>query len=88
MYNSATSPGNELILPSKVFAMISGEGGREVIRQILELAPGNKIMWSSAYSYLSILNPVLTLDLADGHWWPESFYLGSVLAREALLDVS
>jgi len=50
--------------------MISGEGAREVIRQILELAPGNKIMWST-----------------DGHWWPESYYLGSLLAREALLDV-
>ncbi|KAI0312031.1 amidohydrolase-domain-containing protein, partial [Amylostereum chailletii] len=54
----------------EVFAMISTEGSRDVIRQILEVAPTNKIMWSS-----------------DGHWWPESFYLGSLLAREALLDV-
>ncbi|KAI0035017.1 amidohydrolase 2 [Vararia minispora EC-137] len=54
----------------EIFAMISGDGCREVISQILELAPSNKIMWSS-----------------DGHWWPESFYLGSLMAREALLEV-
>jgi hypothetical protein len=24
---------------------------------------------------------------ADGHWWPESYYLGSIQARQALYDV-
>jgi predicted TIM-barrel fold metal-dependent hydrolase len=33
---------------SQVFAMLSGDGCCAVIRQILEMAPGNKIMWSSA----------------------------------------
>jgi len=23
----------------------------------------------------------------DGHWWPESYYIGSVQAREALYEV-
>ncbi|KZV66417.1 hypothetical protein PENSPDRAFT_688983 [Peniophora sp. CONT] len=54
----------------EVFAFISAEGQRAVIREMLEMAPWSKIMWST-----------------DGHWWPESFYLGSLLAREALLDV-
>ena len=26
--------------------------------------------------------------LADGHWWTESFYLGTIQAREALFKVS
>lgn len=24
---------------------------------------------------------------ADGHWWPESYYLGTLQARETLLKV-
>ncbi|VDB84573.1 unnamed protein product [Peniophora sp. CBMAI 1063] len=54
----------------EIFAFISPDGQRAVIREMLEMAPWSKIMWST-----------------DGHWWPESFYLGSLLAREALLDV-
>ncbi len=26
--------------------------------------------------------------LADGHWWPESYYLGTLQARETLWKVS
>ncbi|KAF4611557.1 hypothetical protein D9613_003781 [Agrocybe pediades] len=54
----------------EVFPFVSGEGQRSIIRQILELSPTNKIMWSS-----------------DGHWWPESFYLGILQARQALYEV-
>ena len=31
----------------EVFPLLSGDGQRAVIRQVLELAPTNKIMWSS-----------------------------------------
>ncbi|KDR74123.1 hypothetical protein GALMADRAFT_71467 [Galerina marginata CBS 339.88] len=54
----------------EVFPFVSGDGQRTIIRQVLELAPTNKIMWSS-----------------DGHWWPESYYLGVFQAREALYEV-
>ncbi|KAH9982024.1 amidohydrolase-domain-containing protein [Russula compacta] len=54
----------------EVFPMVSGSGQEAVIRQVLELAPTNKVMWSS-----------------DGHWWPESYYLGSFQARRALSSV-
>jgi hypothetical protein len=54
----------------EVFPFVSGEGQRTIIRQVLELSPTNKIMWSS-----------------DGHWWPESYYLGIFQAREALYEV-
>jgi len=54
----------------EVFPTVSGGGQEAVIRQVLELAPTNKVMWSS-----------------DGHWWPETYYLGSVQARRALSSV-
>jgi len=54
----------------EVFPILSAEGQRSVVRQVLELAPTNKILWST-----------------DGHWWPESYYLGSIQAREVLYDV-
>ncbi|TFK37638.1 amidohydrolase-domain-containing protein [Crucibulum laeve] len=54
----------------EVFPFVSGAGQRSIIRQVLELAPTNKIMWST-----------------DGHWWPESYYLGTMQARQALYDV-
>ncbi|KAF9074502.1 amidohydrolase-domain-containing protein [Rhodocollybia butyracea] len=54
----------------EVFPMVSGSGQRSIIRQVLELCPTNKILWST-----------------DGHWHPESFYLGALQARQALLDV-
>ncbi|CAA7262582.1 unnamed protein product [Cyclocybe aegerita] len=54
----------------EVFPFVSAEGQRNVLRQVLELSPTNKIMWSS-----------------DGHWWPESYYLGAQQAREALYEV-
>ncbi|KAF8154021.1 amidohydrolase-domain-containing protein [Crassisporium funariophilum] len=54
----------------EVFPFVSKEGQRSIIRQVLELSPTNKIMWSS-----------------DGHWWPESYFLGAIQARQALYDV-
>ncbi|KAI0339169.1 amidohydrolase 2 [Trametopsis cervina] len=54
----------------EIFPFLSAEGQIGVIRQVLELCPTNKILWST-----------------DGHWWPESYYLGTVQAREALLKV-
>ncbi|KAK7030689.1 CBM1 domain-containing protein [Favolaschia claudopus] len=54
----------------EVFPFVSGAGQRSIIRQVLELSPTNKILWST-----------------DGHWWPESYYLGSIQARQALYTV-
>ncbi|KAI0085530.1 amidohydrolase-domain-containing protein [Irpex rosettiformis] len=54
----------------EIFPFLSPEGQANVIKQVLELCPTNKILWST-----------------DGHWWPESYYLGSIQAREALLRV-
>ncbi|KAI0351678.1 hypothetical protein OH77DRAFT_1429514 [Trametes cingulata] len=54
----------------EIFPFLSPDGQRQVIRQVLELAPTNKIMWST-----------------DGHYWPESYYLGTVQARQALFEV-
>ena len=30
---------------------------------------------------------VLTCPAADGHWWPETYYLGNIQARKALYEV-
>ncbi|TFY77644.1 hypothetical protein EWM64_g6365, partial [Hericium alpestre] len=54
----------------EVFPFLAAHGQEAVVRQVLELAPTSKIMWST-----------------DGHWWPESFYLGTQQAREALYKV-
>ncbi|KAF9230641.1 amidohydrolase 2 [Melanogaster broomeanus] len=54
----------------EIFPFVSGDGQRAVVRQVLELAPTNRILWST-----------------DGHWWPESYYLGTLQAREALYEV-
>lgn len=54
----------------EVFPFVSAEGQRAVVRQVLELAPTTKIMWST-----------------DGHWWPETYYLGTIQAREILFEV-
>jgi predicted TIM-barrel fold metal-dependent hydrolase len=35
----------------QVFPMVSAEGQRNVIRQVLELCPTNKIMWSSEFPW-------------------------------------
>lgn len=55
----------------EVFPFVSAEGQRAVVRQVLELSPTTKIMWST-----------------DGHWWPETYYLGTLQAREVLFEVS
>lgn len=54
----------------EIFPFLSASGQRDVVKQVLELAPINKIMWST-----------------DGHFWPESYYLGTVQAREVVYDV-
>ncbi|KAF8130325.1 amidohydrolase 2 [Boletus edulis] len=53
-----------------VFPLVSSDGQRAVIRQLLELAPTNKILWST-----------------DGRWWPETYYVASIQARQALYEV-
>ena len=35
----------------EIFPFLSADGQRQVIRQVLELAPTNKIMWSSALRF-------------------------------------
>jgi hypothetical protein len=36
----------------EVWPFISGAGQREVVRQVLELCPTSKAMWSSAYGLM------------------------------------
>ncbi|EIW56717.1 uncharacterized protein TRAVEDRAFT_127334 [Trametes versicolor FP-101664 SS1] len=54
----------------EIFPFLSADGQRQVIREVLDLAPTTKIMWST-----------------DGHYWPESYYLGTLQARQALFEV-
>ncbi|KAK0476071.1 amidohydrolase 2 [Armillaria novae-zelandiae] len=54
----------------EIFPMVSAHGQRAVIRQMLEITPTNKILWST-----------------DGHWFPETYYLGVLQARTALCEV-
>ena len=39
----------------EVFPFVSPDGQREILRQVLELAPTNKIMWSSGFSHSPFL---------------------------------
>ncbi|KAL5511926.1 hypothetical protein ACEPAH_5144 [Sanghuangporus vaninii] len=54
----------------EIFPFVSKTGQKSTLRQVLELCPTNKILWST-----------------DGHWWPETYYLGTVQAREVLYEV-
>ncbi|GJJ09846.1 hypothetical protein Clacol_004070 [Clathrus columnatus] len=54
----------------EVFPMVSRDGQLSIIRQMFELTPTTKILWST-----------------DGHWWPESYYLAVIQAREALYKI-
>lgn len=54
----------------EVFPFLSKEGQENVIREILELCPSEKILWST-----------------DGHWFPETYLLAIIQAREALAVV-
>lgn len=54
----------------EIFPFVSASGQKDTIRQVLELCPTNKIMFST-----------------DGHFWPESYYLGTLQARITLCDV-
>lgn len=54
----------------EIFPMVSGDGQRSAVRRMLDLAPTNKIMFST-----------------DGHWWPETYYLGVKQGRQAMFDV-
>ncbi|KAH9915319.1 amidohydrolase-domain-containing protein [Fomitopsis serialis] len=54
----------------EIFPFLSADGQRDVVKQVLELCPTNKIMWST-----------------DGHFWPESYYLGTIQARQVLYEV-
>jgi len=55
----------------EVFPMVSKDGQEKILREILELCPSEKIVWST-----------------DGHWFPETFLLAVVQAREAFEAVS
>ncbi|KAF8525584.1 hypothetical protein BU17DRAFT_83867 [Hysterangium stoloniferum] len=54
----------------EVFPMISRDGQLSLTRQMFELTPTTKLIWST-----------------DGHWWPETYYLGVIQVREALYEV-
>ncbi|OCH91311.1 hypothetical protein OBBRIDRAFT_753306 [Obba rivulosa] len=54
----------------EIFPFLSPDGQRDVVKQVLELCPSTKIMWST-----------------DGHYWPESYYLGTLQAREVMYQV-
>ena len=45
----------------EIFPILSGDGQRETIRQVLELCPTNKMMWSSEYSAFHVMasSPVI-----------------------------
>lgn len=88
-YLAATYP-NVFVDFGEVFPFISAEGQLSVVRQMLELCPTNKIMWSSAsrVDYKATRYVLFfVVIVADGHWWPESYYLGALQAREALYRV-
>lgn len=71
----------------EIFPFVSAVGQCAVVKQVLELAPTNKIMWSSEYRLSSCRHMLTDRLTADGHWWPESYYLGTRQAREALWKV-
>ena len=80
----------------EVFPAVSRGGQEALIRQVLELAPTNKIMWSSELFLIASLSVGWKLRgliarshcrTGDGHWWPETYYLGSIQARRALASV-
>ncbi|KAI5819267.1 hypothetical protein BZA77DRAFT_259703 [Pyronema omphalodes] len=54
----------------EVIPMLSKDGQKSIIREMLEITPFNKLLWSS-----------------DGHWFPETFYLGSLQTREVVHEV-
>lgn len=75
---------------NQIFPFLSGKGQRGVISQILELCPTNKIMWSSEiipYTVFPIKYLLIAASSADGHFFPETYYLATIQAREALYDV-
>jgi hypothetical protein len=74
----------------EVFPAVSRGGQEALIRQVLELAPTNKIMWSSELYLVtfSLRGRNVEAHTGDGHWWPETYYLGSLQARRALSSVS
>lgn len=86
-YLTAVYP-NVFLDIGEVFPFVSADGQKDLVRQALELCPTNKIMWSCKSKIVHLLNfIVIILCIADGHWWPESFYLGSLQGRQALFDV-
>lgn len=42
-------------------------------------------MWSSEFPWFVSDNTMT--QIGDGHWWPESYFLGIHQAREALFEV-
>lgn len=74
----------------EIFPFLSADGQRDVVKQVLELCPTNKIMWSSehlSHGRTVKLSLMRCRAPADGHFWPESYYLGTVQARQVLYQV-
>ena len=73
----------------EVVPMVSRDGQHTIIRQVLELTPGTKILWSSASNVSSSNGVTALIQLleVDGDWWPETYYLAVVQVRETLYDV-
>lgn len=73
----------------EVFPFVSASGQKNIVKQVLELCPTNKILWSSTLFSLCC-RFISVADLyspADGHWWPETYYLATKQVREILLEV-
>jgi hypothetical protein len=83
----------------EAFPVVSGAGQEALMRQVLELSPMNKVMWSSEPFRVPVACEEMwrhtifdgafcaLMNAGDGHWWPETYYLGSVQARRALSSV-
>ncbi|KAH7025762.1 uncharacterized protein B0I36DRAFT_293428 [Microdochium trichocladiopsis] len=54
----------------EVFPMVSRHGQESILRQILELCPWTKVLWST-----------------DGHWFPETYVLATIQARNVFKSV-
>ncbi|KAI5994360.1 amidohydrolase 2 [Pisolithus albus] len=70
----------------EIFPCLSADGQRAAVKQVLELSPTNKLLWSSMHTSLYEKFDSEHFS-ADGRWWPESFYLASIQSRQVLYDV-
>lgn len=54
----------------EVFPFVSKTGQKNIVRQVLELSPTNKILWSSSFSFFTKLSAIMTkiLPLLLSRW--------------------